>query len=160
MMTERKSRDSGPPDGGPTPPDVNRATAEPSGAAPPSATGTRPGRGQVRGRGRPRRNLSPKYQPLRIRQWREKLGLTQTQLGERMGKHAGLISRLECGITPYNQAHVEALVTALGIEIHQLFTGPPSTEDQQIHEVLARLADPARKRQMLGVIRALVPEAA
>jgi transcriptional regulator with XRE-family HTH domain len=68
-----------------------------------------------------------------IKEWRKQRGLTQAQLGDRMGKMpmaiAGLshaqISRIETYDDPYTQDQIELLADALGCTVTDLLTRPP-----------------------------------
>ena len=75
----------------------------------------------------------------RIRQRRGEMGLTQSQLGERVGMDAPTISRIERGHRKLSYEQVSRLASALGLE---LYIGPPRTpEELMAGRAASELAD-------------------
>jgi transcriptional regulator with XRE-family HTH domain len=59
-----------------------------------------------------------------LRDWRENRGLTQGELGAKIGSHKGVISRYETGAREPSFAVMFKLCEALGITVQQFFEAP------------------------------------
>lgn len=59
--------------------------------------------------------MSSSPQRSHLRAWREHLGLTQSQLGERLDTTGAVISLLECGNRPLSEKWLRRIAPALGI---------------------------------------------
>ena len=64
-----------------------------------------------------------------LKEWRKHRGLTQQQLGDRIGKSKSNISEFETGATRYNQDLLEALADALMCEPADLIMRDPTQPD-------------------------------
>jgi transcriptional regulator with XRE-family HTH domain len=62
---------------------------------------------------------------LRLREWREAQGQTQTELGERAGVAGHTISRIESGAS-LHPSTARKLAGALGVEVVDLMKNPPA----------------------------------
>lgn len=92
-----------------------------------------------------------------FREWREKRGLTQEQLAERIGKSRGLVAQLESNRTNYTGDTLEALAVALRCEPWDLLNVNPSKEREVVDITdLLREATPEQRAEALGYIRGLV----
>lgn len=60
----------------------------------------------------------------RLREWREKRGLSQDELAAAAGTSKGYLSDLERGKRPFNERIAAKLAAALGIALPDLFAGP------------------------------------
>ena len=100
--------------------------------------------------------IGPKH-PTRhfLREWREKKGLTQEQLGQRVNSGKDQISRWEKGGRSLKLETQYALAHALGIEPGDLFHHP----DQPSADALLRQADPATRKQVIDYINFLLKKA-
>ena len=98
----------------------------------------------------------PRYGKTFIKEWREHRGLTQEQLGERVGKTYSTIGRIENGLVPYGQGLLEALADALGTDPASLLMRDPG-DPEGIWTIWDR-AKPAQRQQILAVARALLQE--
>lgn len=58
---------------------------------------------------------------IRLRERRVSMGLSQTQLGERIGASVHVMSQLERGAFPRDPARVKAIADALGVSLDWLF---------------------------------------
>lgn len=86
-----------------------------------------------------------KRKPFRVyfRERREKLGLTQSQVAERMGTVTSKVSKLETGDQKWNDRWLAAAAYAFDIEVEDLFRDPDApTQD----ELLAGLSPEDRLR--------------
>lgn len=96
--------------------------------------------------------IFPKRLPrLYIAEWREKRGLTQEQLGERLGVSDVTVSRWETGKRRPDLATLAAIAEAIGIEFDRLARHPdnPSADD------LLRGQPPEVVDQAMKLIRAI-----
>jgi transcriptional regulator with XRE-family HTH domain len=89
--------------------------------------------------------------------WRRFRGLTQEQLGERIGMSKASISRIENGETPYTQDVLETLAIVLNTTPASLLAEDPRAEDGA-WQLLAKLRQfsPSEQRQALAILDALV----
>ena len=87
-----------------------------------------------------------------FKEWREKRGLTQEQVADRLGTTKATVSRMETGKSQYNRGYVEELAYALTVEPDQLFRDPerPSADS------LLQSASPEQRARALSVIEALL----
>ena len=60
--------------------------------------------------------------------WRQRLGLTQVQLGNKSGIDSNMISRYERNTATPSLDNVERLALGLGITVDELLNGPQSEE--------------------------------
>lgn len=76
--------------------------------------------------------IYPKRPPkVYLAEWREHRGLTQAQLGDRLGVSSVAISRWECGSRRPDLNVLAAISEALGIELSALYRHPnqPSADE-------------------------------
>lgn len=71
----------------------------------------------------------PQQQRIFLKEWREYRNLTQEQLAERMDISRVMISKIERGLNPYNQAFLENAAHALMCEPADLLVRDPSQPD-------------------------------
>lgn len=95
---------------------------------------------------------------LRLREWRRHRGLTQEQLAGRVDLTAASISRLENGKQNYIQETLEALASALNIDVPDLFR-PPLTPEQEAWRTLVGRVPPEKRPQVTKIIEALIDAA-
>jgi transcriptional regulator with XRE-family HTH domain len=100
----------------------------------------------------PRRD--PPAPPFRhyLKEWRLKRGLTQEELGARVGLSRGEISRCESAQRGIKLDVQFSLMHALGIRPAQFFVSP---EEETADDILAR-ASPDQRGRMLAALKALV----
>lgn len=67
-----------------------------------------------------------------VREWRQKRGLTQERLAERIPFSPGAISQLETGRTAYTQDMIEALAEALELQPGDLISRNPEVESDVV----------------------------
>jgi transcriptional regulator with XRE-family HTH domain len=72
-------------------------------------------------RSRPRVKLEPTY----LREWRKERGLILADVAEAIGMDATAISRLESGISPYDQFHLQELSKLYKVSIPELLYKDP-----------------------------------
>lgn len=72
----------------------------------------------------------PHLSPLRIREWRQRAGLTQEQLAARIGSDKGTISSWENGKKRANTEWLEKLALELQCDIPDLYRRPDDVADQ------------------------------
>lgn len=89
-----------------------------------------------------------------FREWREHRDLTQEQAIGRLGWSQSKISRIEAGLTPYNQDDVEAAAEAYRCEPWQIISVDPIKEGEVVD--LMRLIDDRNRDQAIRVLKALV----
>jgi transcriptional regulator with XRE-family HTH domain len=95
-----------------------------------------------------------------IKEWREKRGLSQEQLAERVGKSRGLIGQLETYRINYTAETLEAIAYALQCEPWDLLNVDPSKEGQVIDVMdLLRKATPEQRERAIGYIEGMVRKA-
>ena len=61
---------------------------------------------------------------LRLREWRERRGLSTRELGERAGVQFSTVHRIEAGRMSPTVAMLEKLAKALGIDVRDFFPPP------------------------------------
>jgi transcriptional regulator with XRE-family HTH domain len=88
-----------------------------------------------------------------VREWRNKLGLTQEQLAGRTPFSPGAISQLETGRTAYTQPMLEAISNALGVEPGDLISRNPYAEGDVIY--LFNDLSEDKKRIAIEMLKAL-----
>jgi transcriptional regulator with XRE-family HTH domain len=71
--------------------------------------------------------MSEKHFGLRLKELREKAGLTQPQLADKAGLSKGGIANIEQGIREPAWRTIQALATALGVSL-EAFQEPPSAD--------------------------------
>ncbi len=95
----------------------------------------------------------------RIRELREKCGLSQGDIERASGMMRAYISRIERGHTVPNLESIERFATALGVPVHELFRdGEPSKASNPIAEMIAgylRKMKPAERELLLKLARSL-----
>jgi len=96
--------------------------------------------------------------PTFIKAWREYRGLTQDKLGDRIGMSVPNLSKLERGIIPYTQDHLDVLASALRCQPVDLLIRNP-TDPDSIWTVWDALPATARV-QAIRIIKALKEDAA
>ena len=97
------------------------------------------------------RRTSPKA-PVRhyLKEWRNRRGLTQDQLADRVDCSRGLISQYEKGITEIPEGMVYALAHALSIEPGDIFNVNPERAGEVIDLMrLLKDADPSVQKEIL-----------
>lgn len=90
-----------------------------------------------------------------LREWREKKGLTQEQLGQRVNSGKDQISRWEKGGRSLKLDTQYALAYALGIEPEDLLRHP----DKPSIDALLRTAPPETRKQVIEFIDFLLKKA-
>lgn len=102
-----------------------------------------------------------------IKRRRKMLGMTQSQLGERVGCRFQQIQKYECGANKVSAARLGVIATALQVDMN--FFYPENTQprtDQAVPEVFSRLAaawhtvDPKTQQQFLRAMRMVSDHAA
>lgn len=144
------------------------AQPDPGGSHAASARPAAPdGAGAARGPARPRRPLlaDPQRNPdaylgLRTRLLRQAAGLTQQELGHRLGTTGQTVVNLELGRTRWRVRDLLALAPALDCDpvalLADLFAGVPVPAEAQIALLERRLA--ALQRQLAGQMGCAAPE--
>lgn len=96
--------------------------------------------------------IYPKRPPkIFLAEWREKLGLTQKQVGERLGTSDVTVSRWETGERRPDLNVIAAYAEALGVDFNSLLRHP----DQPSADDLLRNQPPAVIDQAMKLIRAI-----
>lgn len=90
-----------------------------------------------------------------LREWREKVGLTQEQLAERLETNKGQISKLENSRQRVNDDWLNGYAVALDIEPGDLLRDP---ERPTIDDLLKGVSE-AERDQAISVLRALLKKA-
>lgn len=62
---------------------------------------------------------------LHLREWRERRGLSQTELANRVGIHRVSLARLESGTAEPKATTVRSIAAALGVSVEALYRPPP-----------------------------------
>lgn len=88
-----------------------------------------------------------------IRQWRDRLGMTQEELGEKIDRSQEQVARIERGDNSYTAATIEAIALALECRAADLISRPPGIEDQ-VRALVGSLS-PEGKRRAVAIIQAL-----
>lgn len=83
----------------------------------------------ARTRERSRMAKKSAQQRLFLKEWREYRQLTQEQLADRMEISRVMISKIERGLNPYNQAFLEAAASALRCEPADLLVRDPTAPE-------------------------------
>jgi len=89
-----------------------------------------------------------------FKEWREYRGLTQDQVMGRLGWSQSKLSRLEAGLTPYNQDDLEAAADTYQCIPADLITVNPLKEGDVVD--LMRLINDKNRDQAIRVLKALV----
>lgn len=106
-----------------------------------------------------KKQAHPKAQRRRtfLRQWREKVPLTQEQAADRIGITQGQLSRIERGDTPYNQDFLEKAADAYQCEPADLIMRDPSRPDAMWSIVdQLKVATPEQREDVRRVADALI----
>lgn len=99
----------------------------------------------------------PKSLPhIYLREWREKRGLKQEGLAEKINSNKAQVSNWENGKRRPSSANQAALADALGVELVDLFRHP----DQPSADALLRKASPEIREKVLNIIKVLLGNAA
>ena len=96
---------------------------------------------------------SPSSPPHRVREWRERSGLTQAQLGERVGRSATEISRFERGERDLYLRDLKMIAAAMNIDAGQLLNPDDNQlglDERQLDAVRVIVSDPRRAITMLS----------
>lgn len=109
-----------------------------------------------------KRPLTPPF----IAEWRKfRSGMTQEALAARVEDLLGMsfttstLSRIEKGVSPYNQRQLEAIASALGCQPADLLNRNPLVEDAPWSLVdHLQKASPERQRAILRVVSAMLDE--
>jgi transcriptional regulator with XRE-family HTH domain len=89
-----------------------------------------------------------------IKEWRRYRGLTQEQLAERLDMSRPNFSRIERGLTPYNQDVLEMMAEALRCEPADLLMRDPNSPVWSLYDAFREI--PADRQSMaLTLIEAL-----
>lgn len=91
-----------------------------------------------------------------IRQWRKRpgYGLSLVRLGERVGMSHASLSRIECGLQPWNQSLLLALSEALGTDWVSLLTRDPS-DPEGLWSIWDQ-AKPGQRQQIVEIAKTLL----
>lgn len=93
----------------------------------------------------------------RIREWRQRTGLSQSQLGQRVGRTATEISRFERGERDVYLRDLREIAEALGIDIGRLLLPEDNVlalNDQQLEALRFALAEPLHAMSLLSQLAA------
>jgi transcriptional regulator with XRE-family HTH domain len=92
-----------------------------------------------------------------LRQWREYRNLTQDKAADRIGVSRGLISLVENGQSPYNQAFLEAAAVAYMCEPSDLLNRNP-TDKSAVWSLIdaVRAAPESTQKQIQAVVETLI----
>lgn len=103
------------------------------------------------------RNRAIPRRPTFFRQWREHRGLTQAQAAERLKVDQSTLSRVERGLTPYDQDFLEAAAFAYMCEPADLLMRDPLRADSvwSIADNLKK-ATPEQRATVTTIIDALI----
>lgn len=104
--------------------------------------------------------MERKYAKTYIREWRQYRGLSLRRLADRLElngpdetlSHAS-IGRIETGHQPYSQPILEAIASALNVEVHHLLSVDP-TKEGAVVDLLALIRD-KDPETVLAVLKAL-----
>ena len=88
-----------------------------------------------------------------FKEWREYRGLTQEQAIGRLGWSQSKISRLESGVTPYDQDDLEAAASAYRCDPTDLIRVDPTKEGEVVD--LMRLIDDKNRAVAIRMLKAL-----
>ena len=101
---------------------------------------------------KPKRDRTKHY----FREWREKAGLTQEQAIGRLEWSQSKLSRIESGVTPYNQDDLEAAAVAYSCSPSDLINVNPLKEGEVVDMLaLLRSADSTTRDGILAMLRAM-----
>lgn len=89
-----------------------------------------------------------------IRQWRDKLGWNQTEMGTYLGVSTGTISQIESAKTGYKQEYLEGIAEAAGCDPADLLVRAP--DDPRPIWSLWDVASASQRKQILKVVAALL----
>lgn len=89
-----------------------------------------------------------------IAEWRERRGLSQDALADRVGTTKASISRWETGNRDITGKSLATVAAALGIDAAHLFRHP---DDPSLDDLLAN-ASPSLRRKAIAVIQVLLTE--
>lgn len=90
----------------------------------------------------------------RIRAARQRLGITQAQLGQKVGKTASVVSAYETGLKTPHVADLPAIAEALSVSIFALLPKGNDEVDRDFQLRFERLS-PAAKEVVIGLIASL-----
>lgn len=95
-----------------------------------------------------------RFRPTFIRQWREKRGMSLSELADRVPMDKGNLSKVERGLLPYNQEMLERLSDALQTEPASLLMRDPT--DSEALWTLWDKAKPGVRAQITEVAAAII----
>lgn len=98
---------------------------------------------------KPRRERTKHF----FKEWREYRGLTQEQAIGRLGWSQSKISRLESGVTPYDQDDLEAAAEAYSCDPTDLIRVDPTKEGEVVD--LMRLLTDKNRAMAIRMLKAL-----
>lgn len=114
----------------------------------------------------PKTNPSPQVEVRwYLQQWRDKAGLTQAQLAERMHTSAGMISEHEAGTRRFNDDWMARWAAALGIRPIDLLRSPDEVDNERqaqdyaVSDLLVKLSAD-QKEEALRFLRFLASQTA
>ncbi|ASP84138.1 helix-turn-helix domain-containing protein [Sinorhizobium meliloti] len=100
---------------------------------------------------KPRRERSKHF----FKEWREYRGFTQEQAIGKLGWSQSKISRLEAGVTPYDQDDLEAAAEAYRCDPTDLIRVDPTKEGEVEVVDLMRLLDDKNRAMAVRMLKAL-----
>jgi transcriptional regulator with XRE-family HTH domain len=97
---------------------------------------------------------SPPRRTTFIREWRTHQDMTLDELASRVGMDKGNLSKMERGLLPYTQLHLEKISEELGVRITSLIERHPM-HGASIFDTIEK-ADPATLRQIEAAADAIL----
>ncbi len=102
----------------------------------------------------PVKKKRPKLRRTFLKEWREKLHLTQEQAAERLDMDRSNLSRVERGEIPYSQPLLEAAAEAYNCEPWDILNVNPLMEGEVIDMTsILKQATPEQKAEIIGFAR-------
>jgi transcriptional regulator with XRE-family HTH domain len=92
---------------------------------------------------------------LRVKEFRKAKGWSQEQLAAMAGVSRSQLSEIETEAKPANTLRLASIARALGVETHDLFTGPAGESDHSLVADLMRGMSPEDRKALIHYARAL-----
>lgn len=90
-----------------------------------------------------------------LRHWRKYRILTQEAAADRIGMDRTVLSKIECGIVPYDQALLERAAVVYGCKPADLLTRDPNNPIWALLDMVRKLPEPEQKK-IAGMIKGYI----
>jgi transcriptional regulator with XRE-family HTH domain len=105
-------------------------------------------------RARPKVKLEPTY----FREWRKFRKMNQVEVGLKIGLDSSAVGKLERGVTPYDQIHLQTLSKLYNVPIPDLLYTDPRRDNQaqKVARKVALLSDAKDLETVMSIVDAFL----